>query len=134
VGERLGEDLNAYLDTSVAVWLSQAKTSSLGKEAKGLLRRADLLISPMVLIELEVLYEIRRTVLRSRDIQLKLEHELSVKVCDYSFPLIASAALSEKWTRDPFDRVIVAHAKANGFAALISADEHIAAHYPRTVW
>jgi len=126
--------LNAYLDTSVAVWLSERKLSSLSKDAKGILRRADLLISPMVLIELELLYEVRRTVLRSREIQLKLEHELSVQVCGLSFPLIAEAALNEKWTRDPFDRVIVAHAKANGFAALISADERIAKHYSRTVW
>ena len=127
-------DLNAYLDTSVAVWLSQGKVSSLSKEVKSILRRADLLISPMVLLELEVLYEIRRTILRSRDIQLKLEYELGVRVCDHSFRLIVEAALSEKWTRDPFDRVIVAHAKANGFAPLVSADEAVAKHYPRTIW
>jgi PIN domain nuclease of toxin-antitoxin system len=42
--------------------------------------------------------------------------------------------LDEKWTRDPFDRLIVANAKANGFAWLISADEHIRNHYPRAVW
>lgn len=126
--------MNAYLDTGIAVWLSQGKVSSLSKDAKGVLRRADLLISPMVLVELEILYEIRRTVLRSQEIQLKLEHELSIRVCGLSFPSIAEAALNEKWTRDPFDRIIVAHAKANGFAALISADERIAKHYSRTVW
>lgn len=126
--------MKAYLDTNVAVWLSERKLSSLSKDAKGIIRRADLLISPMVLIELELLYEIRRTVLRSREIQLKLEHELNVGVCGVSFSLVSEAALHEKWTRDPFDRIIVAHAKANGFAALISADEQIAKHYSRTVW
>jgi PIN domain nuclease of toxin-antitoxin system len=130
----LGDDLIAYLDTSIAVWLSQGKVSSLSKDAKGLLRRADLLISPMVLVELELLYEIRRTKLQSRDIQLKIEHELGVKVCGLDFPSIAAAAVGEKWTRDPFDRMIVAHAKTNGFAPLVSTDEHIAKHYPRTVW
>ena len=54
--------------------------------------------------------------------------------CDIPFATIASAALDEKWTRDPFDRLIVANAKANGFAWLISADEAIRKHYPRTVW
>jgi hypothetical protein len=96
VGKRLGRDLKAYLDTSVAVWLSEKKVSGLSKDAKGVLRRADLLISPMVLVELELLYEIRRTVLRSREIQLKLEHELSVRVCGLSFPLIVEAAINEK--------------------------------------
>jgi hypothetical protein len=59
---------------------------------------------------------------------------LNVRISTYSnagpdgvrFSAIASAALAEKWTRDPFDRLIVANAKANGFAWLISADEEIA--------
>jgi len=124
----------AYLDSSVAVWLAQGKTSSLSKEAKAVSRRAELLISPIVLLELEVLYEIRRTVLRSQDLLLKLQRELGVRVCELGFASIATIAAGEKWTRDPFDRIIVAHAKANGLAALISSDEHIAEHYPRTVW
>jgi PIN domain nuclease of toxin-antitoxin system len=45
-----------------------------------------------------------------------------------------NTALDEKWTRDPFDGMIVAQAKANGFAFLVSADEEIAEHYPRTIW
>jgi len=126
--------LIAYLDTNVAVWLSQGKTTSLSEEAKRMIRRADLLISPMVLLELEILYEIRRTKLPSRDIQTKIEHELGVRVCGLDFSSIVVTTAGEKWTRDPFDRVIVAHAKANGFAALVSADEPIRRHYPRTAW
>ncbi len=124
----------AYLDTNIAVWLSQGKTANLSAEAKRILRRADLLISPIVLLELEVLYEIRRTKFPSRDIQLKIEHELGVRVCGLEFSSIVATAAGEKWTRDPFDRIIVAQAKANGFAALVSADEVIGKHYPRTVW
>jgi len=126
--------LIAYLDTGIAVWLSQGKLSSLSKDAKSVLRRADLLISPMVLVELEFLYEIRRTKLRSKEIQLKIEHEVGVRICGLDFPSVAESALGEKWTRDPFDRIIVAHAKTNGFAALVSADAQIAKHYPRTIW
>jgi PIN domain nuclease of toxin-antitoxin system len=88
----------------------------------------------MVLVELEYLYEIRRTKLPASDVQLKLEHESMLRVCDLPFPTVARIALSESWTRDPFDRIIVAQAKANGLALLISADEKIAKHYPRTVW
>ena len=47
-GERLGDDLIAYLGTSITVWLCPGKISSLSKDAKGILRSADLLISPMV--------------------------------------------------------------------------------------
>jgi len=88
----------------------------------------------MVLLELELLNEIRRIKYLASDLQSKIEHELGVHVCDLPFAPIASAALYEKWTRDPFDRIIVAHAKINGLAPLISSDEKIAAHYPRTIW
>jgi PIN domain nuclease of toxin-antitoxin system len=124
----------AYLDTNVVVWLAQGSLESLSARATALLETANLLVSPMVLVELEYLHEAGRIRLPARDIQRKVEHELGVRICNLPFATVVSAALDESWTRDPFDRFIVAHAKANGFAALISADEEIARHYPRTVW
>ena len=88
----------------------------------------------MVLLELEYLYESKRLKHTSRDVWLKIEHEVGVRVCDLPFLPVANSAVGEKWTRDPFDRIIVAQAKANGFASLVSADEAIAKHYPRTIW
>ena len=124
----------AYLDTNVVVWLAQGNLARISPTAQGVLEQADLLISPMVLIELEYLYEVNRIKLPSRDVQLKIEHEIGVRVCDLSFPLVASVVVDERWTRDPFDRIIVAQAKANGLASLVSADEEISKHYPRTIW
>jgi PIN domain nuclease of toxin-antitoxin system len=124
----------AYLDTNVVVWLAQGNLAPITAPAVRILEQGDLLISPMVLIELEYLYEIQRIKLSSRDILLKLENELGLRVCDLSFPRVAAIVVDEKWTRDPFDRIIVAQAKANGLASLISADEEIAKNYPRTVW
>jgi PIN domain nuclease of toxin-antitoxin system len=98
------------------------------------LEQADLVISPMVLIELEYLHELNRIKLRARDIGLKIEHAIRVRVCDLSFLSVASAGLDEKSTLDPFDRMIVAQAKANGLALLVSADEEIRSHYPRAAW
>jgi PIN domain nuclease of toxin-antitoxin system len=72
--------------------------------------------------------------IHARDLHLKLEKEIGLRLCDQPFPLIATLALSETWTRDPFDRMIVAQSRANGLAPLVSADEEIASHYPRTVW
>ncbi|MEO8726012.1 MAG: PIN domain-containing protein [Acidobacteriaceae bacterium] len=134
MGERLVHPVIAYLDTNVVVWLAQGDITRISSKAQVVLEEADLLISPMVLIELEYLYEVNRLKLPSRDIQLKIENEIGVRVCDLSFPLIASVVLDEKWTRDPFDRIIVAQAKSNGLAFLVSADEEIGKHYPRTVW
>lgn len=124
----------AYFDTNALLWLSEGRLAGLDARLDALLEKADLRISPMVLLELEYLHEIKRSKLPARDIQHKVEHELGVSLCDLPFPAIASAALDEKWTRDPFDRMIVANAKANGFAPLISSDETIRKHYARTVW
>jgi PIN domain nuclease of toxin-antitoxin system len=124
----------AYLDTNALIWLAQGSLDGISPKADRLLKQAELLFSPIVLLELEYLYEIKRSKRPARDIQQKVEYEAGVRLCDLPFATIASAALDEKWTRDPFDRLIVANAKANGFAWLISADEEIARHYPRAVW
>ncbi len=107
----------AYLDTNVVVWLAQGDLSRIGPDAANVLEQAELLVSPMVLLELESLYEAKRINLPARDIQNKVEHELDIRVCDLPFSTIASAALGEKWTRDPFDRLIVANAKVRGFCS-----------------
>ena len=124
----------AYLDTNALVWLAEGSLVGLSPRIDRLLEQGDLFFSAMVLLEIEYLYEIKRTKRPARDIQGKVENELGVRLCDLPFSAIASAALDEKWTRDPFDRLIVANAKANGFAWLISADSEIGKNYPRTVW
>jgi PIN domain nuclease of toxin-antitoxin system len=126
--------LIAYLDTHVAIFVAEGARKQMSREAHRFIDRAELLVSPMVLIEMEILNEIRRIDLSARDIQLKLEHEIGLRVCTMPFTRVAEIALGEGWTRDPFDRIIVAQAKANGLAYLISADKEIAQNYPRTVW
>ena len=103
-------------------------------KAQQTIDRSELLISPMVALELEYLYELRRSKFRSREIQLKLSEEIGLRTCQIPFEIVTQTAIDESWTRDPFDRIIVAQAKANGLAYLISSDETIAKHYPRTVW
>ncbi|MGC8548153.1 MAG: type II toxin-antitoxin system VapC family toxin [Acidobacteriaceae bacterium] len=124
----------AYLDTNVVVWLAQGDLRRISTTAQALLEQAELLISPMVLVELEYLHEVQCILLSSREILIKVEHELGIRVCDLSFPRIAGVVIDEKWTRDPFDRTIVAHAKANGLAVLITAEEEIRRHYPKAAW
>jgi PIN domain nuclease of toxin-antitoxin system len=124
----------AYLDTHVMPALAAGKVRQLGPDAARLISKADLLLSPIVLLELEYLYEIKRSRLSARDLYEKVAHEAGVRLCDLPFAQVASAAVAEGWTRDPFDRIIVAQAKTNGFAWLISSDEQIMKNYPRTAW
>ncbi len=125
----------SYLDTSVAVWLAQRSLDRLSPAALDHLAQAtDRRLSPTVLIELQFLYEIKRILIPAADIRRKLETELAVTVCDLSFPLIAETALTENWTRDPFDRLITAHARANSLAWLVTPDHRIREVYPRAIW
>jgi PIN domain nuclease of toxin-antitoxin system len=78
------------------------------------------------------LHEVDRIRLSSQDVLLKLRAEL--EVCGSSFPAQVTIAVNEKWTRDPFDRIIVSCAKANGLSPLVSSDEAIRKNYVKTVW
>ena len=68
------------------------------------MEKTDLLFSPMALLEIEYLYEIRKITIRAEDIKIKLEHEVGARICSFSFQSTVSIAIHEKWTRDPFDR------------------------------
>jgi PIN domain nuclease of toxin-antitoxin system len=87
----------------------------------------------MVVLEMEFLYEIRRSRLTADEVLLKLEAETAVRVCSLPFAEVSRIATQEKWTRDPFDRLIVANAKAKGFAWLITDDRQIHSHYERAL-
>lgn len=118
----------------MVVWLAAGKLSRISFRARAELEKSDLLISPTVMLELEYLFELKRITLRARDIFQKVAHEVGLSLCTLPYSSVVSAALDEKWTRDPFDRLIVANAKANGFAPLISIDQAIRKHYPRAMW
>ena len=123
-----------YIDTQVAVWLAEANLGKISRKAISLIHNGDVRISPMAVIELQYLFEIRRIVVPPSEILLKLNVEIGLTVCDYPFPIIAESALGESWTRDPFDRIIVAHARANGAAPLLTSDVTIQNNYPNARW
>jgi PIN domain nuclease of toxin-antitoxin system len=62
-----------------------------------------------------------------------LQAGLGIRVCDVPFAAVARAAESETWTRDPFDRVIVAQASLRD-APLLTKDRFLHQHYDRAVW
>ena len=122
-----------YLDTHVAAWLYGGHLSNLSETARQEIAKEPLLISPMVLLELQLLFEIKRAKDPASKVAEHLARDLGVTVCDHPFPLVAASGMDIKWTRDPFDRLIVAHAAAND-APLLTKDERIRRHYKRAVW
>ena len=124
----------AYLDTNVVLFLILGELKRITKRAQQALERSDLLVSPMVMLELNYLYETRRLVATGEVILGELYQSIDLRVCALPFDRIIRTAGKEAWTRDAFDRIIVSHAKANDEAGLISSDAVIASHYPNTIW
>jgi PIN domain nuclease of toxin-antitoxin system len=52
--------LSLYLDTPIAVWLDDGLVERLSTEAKRQIENNDLLVSPMVLLELRYLFDRQR--------------------------------------------------------------------------
>jgi PIN domain nuclease of toxin-antitoxin system len=123
-----------YLDTNIVIWLCQKLLNKITGPAIEAIESNDLLISPMVLLELQYLYEIGRIIQPAEALSGQLEAEIGLQVCPHPFPGIIRTSLLEVWTRDPFDRIIVAHARANRYAPLVTSDTHIHANYSKTVW
>jgi len=124
----------AYLDTQVVVRLCEGRRKDLGAKAIKSLERDDLVISPIVSLELQYLYEIGRTKRAAGALIGQLEAQIGLKVRDLGIQAIVAASVFEDWTRDPFDRLIVSQAKADGFSTLLTSDEKIRRYYPKAIW
>ena len=93
----------------------------------------DLRLSPMVLMEMQFFHEIGRLNAGPSEWLTILRGDFDVVVCALPFQAVTEASHNESWMRVPFDRVIVAHAKAGG-GKLITKHRRIRHHYPNSVW
>ena len=122
-----------FLDTHVFVWLYAGLNEKFSANTIELLNNNDLKISPMVMLEAQYLYEIKRIQLSARPLYEDLHLRMGISVANDDFSLITQNALDFSWTRDPFDRMIVAHAMALS-APLLTADKTILENYAASVW
>jgi PIN domain nuclease of toxin-antitoxin system len=122
-----------YLDTHVVAWLYAGRVDLFSRRAATAIEDGELLISPMVTLELQYLQETGRIAAGATTIVRALQAQIGLRICDLVFPTVVDSALEQSWTRDPFDRVIVGQAAAAG-KSLVSKDRSIRRHYRRTVW
>ena len=122
-----------YLDTHAVVWLYAKELIRFTPGGLASLEANELIISPMVVLELEYLCETGRIQAKSRVICDSLEQAVGLRVCDRPFESVVRTSLDQTWTRDPFDRLIVAQAKLAG-APLLTKDSDILNHYKKAFW
>ena len=124
--------MTVYLDTHVLVMLAEGHSHKFSVAAKRAIDRSELLASPAAILELQLLHEIGRLRITASKMVLALAG-VGVRVCEMPFSTVVEHALAETWGRDPFDRLIVANAKAAN-APLVTKDGRILDNYSRALW
>ena len=122
-----------FLDTHVIVWLYEGLVEKFTKEIQNKLNTKELFISPMSELELDFLYEIGRINETGVRIVRNLDAHLGLNISHVDFYKIIEEAQQLTWTRDPFDRIIVANA-ALFQAPLITKDLKIQQNYSLAIW
>lgn len=106
------------LDTHVALWVYTGDTARLSVGAVAALSSETLAVSPAVEMELASLHEVGRITDTPAMILSMLGVSVGVAVAQIGFGPVCSAAVDITWTRDPFDRLIAAHAIVAGLPLL----------------
>ena len=122
-----------YLDTHTVVWLYSGELHFFSEKACQLIEENELLISPLVLLELQYLFEIKRITVEPTVIFDSLAESVGLQKCRASFARVIAEAMRISWTRDPFDRIITATAMIHQ-APLLTKDETIRREYRLAVW
>ena len=122
-----------HLDTHVFIWLYEGNIKHFGKVARRCLSSDVLYYSPLVVLELQYLFENSKLTVFPEEIIEKVVKDVPMKRLQNSFVNVCAAAESLSWTRDLFDRLIVAEASLN-HAKLITNDTKIHEHYKKAVW
>ena len=122
-----------YLDTHVVVWLYAGQTEKLSAKVRSYINENDIYISPIVSLELQYLLEVKRITPKAQTVISVLSQAIGLNVCDKNFYQIAQCAQQYSWTRDPFDRIIVAQAGLND-NTLVTKDQTILTHFEHAVW
>ena len=115
------------------MWLYAGLPERLPSRARELLKRDAAQIPAMAVLELTYLHEVGRARDPVATMLEALRRSIGLSVSDLSAAALVDAAGHLSWTRDPFDRLIAAHAIVTG-APLVTADRTILANLPQAVW
>jgi PIN domain nuclease of toxin-antitoxin system len=121
-----------HLDTHVVLWLYERSVQRL-KPALAHLEGRKVALSPMAMLELEYLREIGRSRVGAAIILAELSVSVGLELARTPWEQVVSVALSLGWARDPFDRLIAAHALTDR-VPLVTADKRLRASCPNAIW
>jgi PIN domain nuclease of toxin-antitoxin system len=110
------------LDTNALLWLEQGH-----RRARPLAGRERIYLSPASLLEVQMLIESGRMRPFAGITPANVASDPRWIVDDIPSSRWFTAAIDVGWTRDPFDRLLVAHARVRGWK-LATSDENMLEH------
>lgn len=122
-----------HLDTHVVCWLYDGVVEKLSSPARAAIGGSRLAVSPLIELEITYLREIGRFREEAATVLGVLASQIGLHVSQTPYSRIVAHAVAIHWTRDAFDRLIVAHASADG-AQLVTRDARIREHFPAAIW
>lgn len=126
-----------HLDTHVIVWLAAGETRRFHQSLLERMEHADLVVSPLVRLELDLLHERGRIASHASDLIDKVTAEIGLREDRTSLARIVMAAITPRkaWHNgDPYDRLILASAIANQ-SLLVTKDGPMRDSFPElTIW
>lgn len=123
-----------HIDTHIAIWLFNAEVERFSVAATACLAENPIGYSPMLRHELDLLDQRGRLPAPSASAVLRyITEAFAAKESRLAFDVVIDAAQPLVWTRDPFDRLIVATAMAEG-VGLVTADRDVRNNFEYAVW
>lgn len=118
--------MSLLLDTHFLIWLVLG--SKRLAEFPWLERHRPWGVSPVSFLEIQLLAEIGRLSVRNPEFTNAVMEDPRFTVDDISLSTVIRSGLRLDWTRDPFDRLLVAHSLARRIP-LCTVDRGIRAHH-----
>jgi PIN domain nuclease of toxin-antitoxin system len=119
--------LNLLLGTHFLPWIV---TGSARLDAfPCLARRRPWGVSPVSLLEVQLLSEVGKVAVRNPDFTETVLRDPRFRVDEVPLLALVRHALAATWTRDPFDRLLVAHSRARR-VPLCTVDRVVRLHHP----
>jgi len=121
------------LDKHAVVWLFTGELERFTKKGRATIDTDQLVVSPIVQLELTYLHEVERLTVGGADILGDLASRIGLLTSDQSMLSVVQSAAGLTWIRDPFDRLIVADALSAN-CPLLTKDELIRRHVSIARW